>query len=103
MPPLFPGEIRRIASFLRNNEPGVEFWVCTSAVIKSAADRMGYTETIEAAGGMLVSDTCMVVAPVEELGYGVLGVDSAKAANYIPGMCGLEAVYDDWMNLLSRP
>ncbi|MDI6701724.1 aconitase X catalytic domain-containing protein [Methanothermobacter wolfeii] len=97
------GEIRRIASFLRNNEPGVEFWVCTSAAIKSAADRMGYTETIEAAGGMLVSDTCMVVAPVEELGYGVLGVDSAKAANYIPGMCGLEAVYDDWMNLLSRP
>lgn len=93
-------EIRRIASFVGKKGTDCDFWVCTSAAIKSAADRMGYTDVIEAAGGMLVSDTCMVVAPVEELGYEVLGVDSAKAANYVPGMCGLDAVYDDWMNLL---
>ncbi|REE26507.1 putative aconitase subunit 1 [Methanothermobacter defluvii] len=95
-------EIRRIASFLRKNKPACDLWVCTSAAIGSAASRMGYTDVIEAAGGMVVSDTCMVVAPVEDLGYEVLGVDSAKAANYVPGMCGLDAVYDDWMNLI-RP
>ncbi|MGB9837309.1 aconitase X catalytic domain-containing protein [Methanothermobacter sp.] len=93
-------EIRRIAFLVGKKGTDCDLWVCTSAAIKSAADRMGYTDVIEAAGGMVVSDTCMVVAPVEELGYEVLGVDSAKAATYVPGMCGLDAVYDDWMNLL---
>jgi predicted aconitase len=42
----------------------------------------------------------MVVAPIEELGYEVIGVDSAKAANYVPSMCGLDVVFDNWKNLL---
>ena len=43
---------------------------------------------------------CMVVAPIEELDYKVIGVDSAKAANYVPNMCGLDVVYNDLKNLL---
>ena len=75
-------------------------WVCTSISVKVAADRMGYTETIEKAGGKMVCDTCMVVAPIEELNYKVVGVDSAKAANYVPNMCGLDVVYNDLENLI---
>jgi predicted aconitase len=78
-----------------------QLWVCTSISVKAAADRMGYTEMIEKAGGHVVCDTCMVVAPIEDMGFEVIGVDSAKAANYVPSMCGLEVVFDEWENLIS--
>ena len=77
-------------------------WVCTSISVKAASDRMGYTKTIEDAGGKVVCDTCMVVSPIEELGYKVIGVDSAKAANYVPTMCGLDVVYDEVKNLIEK-
>lgn len=42
----------------------------------------------------------MVVAPIEELNYKVVGVDSAKAANYVPNMCGMKVVYNDLEHLI---
>ena len=48
----------------------------------------------------MVCDTCMVVAPIEDMGFEVIGVNSAKAANYVPSMCGLDVVYDDVENLI---
>ena len=42
----------------------------------------------------------MVVAPIEELDYEVIGVNSAKAANYVPNMCKLDVVYDTVENLI---
>ena len=77
-----------------------KLWICTSVAVKASADRMGYTTTIENAGGNIVCDTCMVVAPIEDMGFKVIGVNSAKAANYIPSMCGLEVRYDDVENLI---
>ncbi len=93
-------EVGEVASLLNGKKLDNDLWVCTSILVKAAADRMGYTDAIETAGGKLVTDTCMVVAPIEELDYQVIGVNSAKAANYIPSMCGLEVVYDDLENLL---
>lgn len=93
-------EIKQVADLLEGREIKNMVWVCTSISIKAAADRMGYTKTIENAGGKLVCDTCMVVAPVEQLEYKVVGVDSAKAANYVPNMCGLDVVYNELENLI---
>jgi len=93
-------EIKSIADKVAGKQLKNELWVCTSISIKAAADRMGYTDIIEKAGGKMVCDTCMVVAPIEELGFQVIGVDSAKAANYVPSMCGLDVVFDDLPNLL---
>ena len=93
-------EIRKVADELVGKRLKNELWVCTSISVKAAADRMGYTDIIEKAGGRLVCDTCMVVAPIEELGFKVIGVDSAKAANYIPSMCGLDVVFDDFEKLI---
>ncbi|OPX59149.1 MAG: hypothetical protein A4E25_01309 [Methanobacterium sp. PtaB.Bin024] len=94
-------EIGEIARVLTGKQLDNELWVCTSISIKAASDRMGYTKTIEKAGGHVVCDTCMVVAPIEDLGFKVIGVDSAKAANYVPSMCSLDVVFDDWKNLIS--
>jgi phosphomecalonate degydratase large subunit len=95
-------EIKKIAETVNGIRLKNMLWVCTSISIKAAADRMGYTEIIENAGGKMVCDTCMVVAPIENLNYRVVGVDSAKAANYIPNMCGLEVVYNDLENLIEK-
>jgi predicted aconitase len=93
-------EIKRVAEIVSGMQLKNMLWVCTSISVKAAADRMGYTEIIEKAGGKMVCDTCMVVAPIEELNYKVVGVDSAKAANYVPNMCGLDVVYNDLENLI---
>lgn len=93
-------EIKKIVHLLAGRKLKNELWVCTSISMKVAADRMGFSDVIEKAGGKIVCDTCMVVSPIEELGFEVVGVDSAKAANYIPSLCGLDVVFDDLENLL---
>ena len=93
-------EIKDIASIVKDKTIKNELWVCTSINVKAAADRMGYTKIIESSGGHIVCDTCMVVAPIEEMGYEVIGVNSAKAANYVPSMCGLEVIFDKVENLI---
>ena len=93
-------EIKTISNKLVGKKLKNQLWVCTSISVKAIADRMGYTKIIEDAGGKIVCDTCMVVAPIEELGFEVIGVDSAKAANYIPTMCGLDVIFDDFEKLI---
>nr|WP_295000038.1 aconitase X catalytic domain-containing protein [uncultured Methanobrevibacter sp.] len=93
-------EIKEVAQVVQGKTIKNKLWICTSVSVKATADRMGYTQIIEAAGGNIVCDTCMVVAPIEEMGFEVIGVNSAKAANYVPSMCGLDVVYDDVENLI---
>ena len=93
-------EIKQVAAIVEGKTIKNKLWICTSVSVKATADRMGYTQLIEAAGGNVVCDTCMVVAPIEDMGFEVIGVNSAKAANYVPSMCGLDVVYDDVENLI---
>lgn len=93
-------EIKHVAETVAGRQLKNMLWVCTSISVKAAADRMGYSDIIKKAGGKIVCDTCMVVAPIEELNYKVVGVDSAKAANYVPNMCGMKVVYNDLEHLI---
>jgi len=80
-------EIGNVAAKVQDKHLRKPLWVCTSRMMKEAADRMGYTQIIEKAGGHIVADTCMVVSPIEDMGYKTTGVTSGKAANYLPGFC----------------
>jgi len=95
-------EIETVADRLEGETLDRDLWVCTSSAVKSQADRMGYTETIEDAGGMVLSDTCNVVAPIEELGYESTATDSAKAASYLPGFGDQVIRFDDKRSLLEE-
>jgi len=77
-------------------------WICTSRMMKEAADRMGFTDIITKAGGQIVSDTCMVVSPIEDMGFTQTGVNSGKAANYMPGFCKQKVIFADIDTLLSE-
>ncbi|MDL2246718.1 aconitase X catalytic domain-containing protein [Methanobrevibacter sp. OttesenSCG-928-K11] len=93
-------EIKEVSNLVEGKTIKNELWICTSINVKASADRMGYTKIIENAGGHIVSDTCMVVSPIEDMGYEIIGVNSAKAANYVPSMCGLDVIYNDLQNLV---
>lgn len=93
-------EIMTISRKLEGKKLRKPLWVCTSRMVKEAANRMGFTQTIEAAGGKIVADTCMVVSPIEDMGYKTTGVNSGKAANYLPGFCKQNVVFTRLNTLL---
>ena len=62
---------------------------------------MGLEETIEKAGGKIVSDTCMVVSPIEEL-FTTTAVNSGKAAHYLPSFCRQKVVFKNLYALLEE-
>lgn len=93
-------EIQKVAKLVKGKKLDKDLWICTSKAIKAISQQCGYLDIIEKAGGKIVSDTCMVVAPIEELDYDVIGVNSAKAANYVPNMGNLDVVYDTVENLI---
>jgi len=95
-------EIQKVAELVKGKNLNKDLWICTSKAIKSIAKQCGYLDIIESAGGKIVSDTCMVVAPVEDLDYEIIGVNYAKAANYVPNMCKLDVVYDTCENLIKK-
>ena len=80
-------EISIIAKKLFGKKLKKPLWICTSRMIKEVSERMGYNKIIKNAGGNVIADTCMVVSPIEEMGYKTTGVNSGKAANYLPGFC----------------
>ena len=86
-------EISTLADKLKGKHLKKPIWICTSRMMKEAADRMGFTELIEKAGGHIVADTCMVVSPIEKMGYKTTGVNSGKAANYLPSFCKQDVVF----------
>ena len=93
-------EIMTISQKLEGKKLKKPLWVCTSRMVKEAANRMGFTQIIEAAGGKVVADTCMVVAPIEDMGYKTTAVNSGKAANYLPGFCKQNVVFSRLNSLI---
>ncbi len=89
------GDIIALARKLQGRKLSRPLWICTSRAARNSAEQMGLCEIIEAAGGRVVADTCMVVSPMEAMGYGTTAVDSAKAAHYLPGFCGQQVVFGE--------
>jgi predicted aconitase len=80
-PHLSIAEIGRIAVLLRGRQVVKEFWITTARPTKALADRLGYSEIIEASGARFAADTCCVVAPIRGR-FQAMATDSAKACYY---------------------
>jgi predicted aconitase len=76
-------EIAQIAELVEGKKvaAGTELWVATSRTAKQLADKRGYTQVIEAAGGKFACDTCMAVAPLKGR-FKALATTSAKGCFY---------------------
>lgn len=75
----------------RKVHPDCALWIFTPRAIKALADQNGYTATIEAAGGVLMSDSCSAMSRAAPKGTRVVALDSAKQAHYLPAILGLQA------------
>ncbi|MFO8110512.1 MAG: aconitase X catalytic domain-containing protein [Thermoplasmata archaeon] len=95
-------DIQKVADRVEGKSLKKPLWVCTSRVMKEAANRMGYTDIIEKAGGRIVADTCMVVSPIESMGYETTGCSSGKAAQYLPGFCKQKVVFNSVESLIKE-
>lgn len=84
-PHLSVREMVDMASFLKSRDPlrKCKAWFCVS---RNIARRCPEEVRILSRFGQVACDTCMVVAPLEELSR-VTGTDSAKAGVYLPTLC----------------
>jgi predicted aconitase len=82
-------ELEAIANYLDGRQVEAALWITTARSTRLAAQAAGLVARIEAAGGRVVADTCMVVAPVASLGFQTLATNSAKMAFYTPSHSGL--------------
>ncbi|MCC7371366.1 MAG: aconitase X catalytic domain-containing protein [Chloroflexi bacterium] len=84
-------ELRDMARLLggRTVHPDVKLLITTNYQNRAAADHLGYSDTILAAGGLLISGACYYLMTARELaekhGWRTIVTDSAKLANIIPG------------------
>lgn len=95
-------EIKEVADLAQGKKLDCDLWVCTARQTKAIADKAGYTAIIEKAGGRIVADTCMVVCPLEEMGYKVTGCNSGKAAKYLSSLCKQKVVFGNAGDIICR-
>ncbi|ASR37410.1 hypothetical protein BAY61_23090 [Prauserella marina] len=75
----------------RQLNSGTQLWMMVPRALKAIADRSGYTEIIESAGGKLLADSCPAMSRSAPEGTTVFATDSAKQAHYLPAILGIEA------------
>jgi predicted aconitase len=77
-------EIELIADKLDGQRVRSALWITAAHQVRDEAKSRGLLARIEATGGRIVSDTCLVVAPVEALGFRTMATNSGKGAFYGP-------------------
>ena len=82
-------EIVQVADFVRGRRLQAVLWVTTARRTREAAVAEGWVQSIEAAGGRVVADTCTVVAPLRTLGIRSVATNAAKTACYAPAHSGV--------------
>ncbi|MQA83929.1 MAG: DUF521 domain-containing protein [Streptosporangiales bacterium] len=75
----------------RRLNSSTQLWIMAPRALKAVADRSGYTETIERAGGRVLSDSCPAMSRAAPTGTRVFATDSAKQAHYLPAILGIKA------------
>jgi len=81
-PHLGSDEVANIARTLKGKKVNTPLWLFASKEVAKKAFLKGQADVIRRAGARLIPDTCMVVAPLEELGFKSMLTNSAKAAHY---------------------
>ena len=61
--------------------------------VSQEAEKAGLVGELESLGGQVIADTCLVVAPVRDLGFRRMATPSGKGAYYAPSHSGLAVHY----------
>jgi predicted aconitase len=87
-------EFRQLAARLHGRRhPGVRFLVTTSRAMAHLAREAGLLDTLEAFGGQVTVDTCILASPMLPADVRRLMTNSGKYAYYSPGLLGATVVF----------
>ncbi len=88
-------EFRQLAPLLvgRRRHPNVEFLVTSSRIMSLLAQDAGLLEPLEAFGGKVTVDTCVLTTPMLRPEIKTLMTNSAKYAYYSPGLLRTAVVF----------
>jgi predicted aconitase len=88
-------EFRALAPLVRDRRrhPDVGLLVTTSRAVAHLAKKEGLLEPLEAFGGRLTVDTCILASPMLPPSVRRLMTNSAKYAYYAPGMLGADVAF----------
>ncbi len=88
-------EFRRLAPLLAGQRvhPNVQFLVTSSRIMTELARSAGFLATLEAFGGRVTVDTCILASPMLPAGIEHLMSNSAKYAYYAPGMLNARVAF----------
>lgn len=86
-------ELAQVVELLAGRPVRTALWVTMAREVRVEAEKAGLVEAMEMLGGRVVADTCLVVAPVRELGFQCMATPSGKGAYYAPSHSGLAVRY----------
>lgn len=89
-------EIKKLSS--KSSEK--ETWICLARGLREKISTQELSSLLKKDNIKLVCDTCMVVAPLAEMGISSIGVNSAKAAHYAPQIAGVKVHFAPMKELL---
>lgn len=87
--------LEEVNDIIQNTKTRKKVWIFTSKKIKNHFQNLPSNIKI-------FSDTCMVVAPLEEMGIGCLATDSTKAAHYTQNLSKIKSVLKSREDLLNE-
>ena len=86
-------EIAEVVRLLAGRRVKAALWITTARQVREQAVAEELVAAVEASGGRVVADMCVVVAPMQDLGLRTLATPSAKGAFYAPSHAGLVTRY----------
>jgi len=87
-------EFDSLLKLLKGRRLAVPLYACTGRHVLTILERDGHRQTLEAAGVIIVADTCVVVTPIlPEKPGAVLMTNSGKFAHYAPSNTGYAVLY----------
>ena len=88
-------EFKRLAPLLRGRRKGdrVQFLVTTSRLMRDLAADSGALADLEAFGGRLTVDTCVLATPMLPAEIRTIMTNSGKYAYYVPGLLDRQIAY----------
>lgn len=93
-PHLSLAEFDALERLLAGRRLSVPIYACTGRHVLPELERRGSRSALEAAGVVVVADTCVVVTPIlTPLKGGVLMTNSGKFAHYAPANTGYSVLY----------
>jgi len=83
-------QLQEASRYLEGKRVTIPVWFMLGRQLLQQLEGSQIAHILQASGARLVADTCVVVAPLNQIGIGAIGTNSAKAAFYLPSHQGID-------------